>query len=244
MAYRWRGRFFQVDPENPRAEGICQRCGFRFNLDNLAWQYAYNGSLQPQNLRILVCQRGTCNDPLNPQDTPNILPPDPLPVFNARPEPYVLDETSWMTTQDGDIIAAQNGDLFITPIPNPSSAANTTNLVCSIVASGGSVATAYLDLFDGDPATSGISILSTITGSATRTNIAGSLTTVLGIAQNTSPIIITASSLSQSNISYVGIYDAATGGTLLMSGSVSASPTIALGNPVQFDARGLQINLN
>jgi hypothetical protein len=117
-------------------------------------------------------------------------------------------------------------------------------LGCAIVASGGSVAVAYLDLFDGDPASGGRSVLSAITGSATRTNIASSLTTVLGVAKNPDVIVVSTASESQTNVSWVGLYSAATAGTLLMRGPCSASPTIALGNPVQFPALGLQINLN
>lgn len=132
MAYRWRGRFFHVDPDNPAAEGICQRCGFRFNLKDLNWQFAYNGSVSPQNLMILVCQRGTCNDELNPQDTPNILPPDPVPVYNARPENYVLDESSWLGTQDGDSIITQSDQPIGTPIPNPADPANESDLTTQI----------------------------------------------------------------------------------------------------------------
>lgn len=244
MAYRWRGQYFQVDAENPRAEGICDRCGFRFNLDNLQWQYAYMGSVQPQNTRLLVCGRPGCLDPLNPQDSPYILPPDPLPVFNARPEPYLLDEASWLLTQDGEIITTQDGEYFGTAIPNPSDTANTTRLTSSILAPGESVATAYLDLFNGDPTAGGVSVLAAITGSSTRTNIAASLTTVSGVAVNPDFIVITSASASQTNISYVGIFNAASGGALLMSGPVSASPTIADGNPVQFDPLGLNINLN
>lgn len=242
MAYRWRGKYFEVDPENPRAEGVCDRCGFRWNLDKLQWQYAYQGSTMPQNTRMLVCPNHV--DELNPQDTPVILPPDPVPVFNARPEPYLLDEASWLLTQDGEIITTQDGEYFGTAIPNPSNTANTTRLASSIIAAGESVATAYLDLFDGDPTSGGVSVLAAITGSATRTNIAASLSTVSGIAVNPDFIVITSASASQTNISYVGIFNAASGGALLMSGPVSASPTIADGNPVQFNPLGLNINLN
>jgi hypothetical protein len=106
------------------------------------------------------------------------------------------------------------------------------------------VSSVYLDLFNGDPATTGVSVLSAITGSATRTDIASQLTTVLGIAKNTSPIVITSASAVTININYAALYDAALGGTLLARGSLSASPTIASGNPVQFASIGLQINLN
>lgn len=164
--------------------------------------------------------------------------------MNTRPETYFVDEMNFLTTQDDDIIETQSGDDFITSIPDPASAGNTTNLYCSIISHGGSVATAYLDLFNGNPASGGTSVLSAITGSATRTDIASQLTTTAGIATNTSPIVIASESESTTNISYVGIYSAASGGTLLMSGTVSASPSIAEDNPVQFDAAGLSINLN
>lgn len=242
MAYRWHPKNAEVDPDSPQAWGSCDRCGMLTNLNKLQWQYGYQGSTMPQNLRILVCERHL--DPLNPQDTPIILPPDPVPVFNARPEPYLLDEASWLLTQDGEIITTQDGEYFGTAIPNPSNTANTTRLASSIIASGESVATAYLDLFDGDPTAGGVSVLAAITGSATRTNIAASLTTVSGVAVNPDFIVVTSASASQTNISYVGIFNAASGGALLMSGTVSASPTIADGNPVQFDPLGLNINLN
>lgn len=242
MAYRWHPKNAQVDADNPRAWGTCDRCGFVWNLDKLNWQYAYQGSMTPQNTRFLVCSR--CNDPLNPQDQPYVLPPDPLPVFNARPENYVLDENSWLSTQDGDVITTQDGEPLTTAIPSPSQAANTSKLVSYIAASGGSVATAYLDLFDGDPTSGGVSVLAAITGSAVRTDIAASLTTVSGVARNPDYIVISAASENQTNISYVGIYSAASAGTLLMSGSLSASPTIAQDNPVQFNPLALTINLN
>lgn len=242
--YNWLPKLAEVDPENPNAFATCMRCGFVTNIDKMAWQYAYRGSMNPINTQILTCGRQTCLDPLNPQDSPLILPPDPLPVFNARPFPYTLEETSWLATEDGDILDTEAGDDLITPIPNPSDAANTSILRCSIVAPSGSVATAYLDLFDGNPSSGGRSVLLAITGSSTRTNIAANLTTTSGIATNTSAIVVSAASDSQTNISWVGIYSASISGALLMSGTVSASPTIAIDNPVQFNALGLSINLN
>lgn len=243
MSFRWRPKNAEVDPDNPRAWGVCDRCGMTWNLDQLQWQYAYQGSTQPQNTRFLVCPSHL--DPLNPQDMPVILPPDPVPVYNARPEPYALDETSWLTTEDGDILTTQDDDPFVTAIPNPSDAANTSNLYCSIAAPGGSVATLYLDLFDGNPLTAGRSILSAITGSSVRTDVASSLeATSTGIYKNTSAIVVSAESESQTNISYAGLYTASISGSLLMSGPVSVSQTIALGNPVQFSALGLVINTN
>jgi hypothetical protein len=125
MAYRWHPRNAEVDPESPRAWATCDRCGFLANHHKLQWQFSYQGSTQPQNTRFLVC--GRCLDPLNPQDTPNILPPDPLPIYNARPEPYTLDEASWLATQDGDPLMTQDGEYLTPQIPGPDSTSSTAD---------------------------------------------------------------------------------------------------------------------
>lgn len=211
-------------------------------MSSMQFQYDFRGGSVPQNTGFLKCPR--CLDPLTYQRQLIVIPPDPPMVFNTRPENYAVDEANWLLTESGLIIDTESDEDMITQIPNPSDDASTSNLICSIVAHGGAVATAYLDLFDGNPSSGGASVLSAITGSATRTNIASQLTTTSGIATNTSAISISTSSASTTNISYVGIYNAASGGTLLMSGTVSATPTIASGNPVQFPALGLSINLN
>lgn len=243
MAYRWKPTNAEVDPDNPRAWATADCCGFIWPLHMLQWQYAYQGSTMPQNTRMLKCPKHL--DPLNPADMPYILPPDPLPVFNARPENYTLDETSWLSTQDDDIITTQDDEPILANIPNIDAVAATAHLETSILAPGGSVATAYLDIFNGNPATTGVSVLSLITGSATRTNIAASLTTVLDIAKNADVIIVAAESEATVNTNYCAIYDAATGGTLLMSGPLNVrGPTVTVGNPVVFDALAININLN
>ena len=43
----------KVDASNPRAFGVCDRCGFLYNHKDLRWQYDYRGR-SLQNLRILV----------------------------------------------------------------------------------------------------------------------------------------------------------------------------------------------
>jgi len=72
----------------PRAHAICDRCGFRYNINELRWQHDFRGKTL-QNLRILVCE--TCEDTPQHQLKPRIIPPDPLPIQNARTEPYVYD---------------------------------------------------------------------------------------------------------------------------------------------------------
>lgn len=99
----------------------CDVCGFIDSHSRMQWQYDYRGGNSPVNVRILKCPR--CVDALRFQAKLVILPPDPRPIMNTRPESYVVDETNWLTTQDSEIIDTQAGDNFITSIPNPASQA-------------------------------------------------------------------------------------------------------------------------
>ena len=121
MAYRWHPKLAEVDPDNPSAWSTCDRCGFVTNLSKMVWQWDFRGTPMPINTRVLTCGRPQCLDIPQIQNSPIILGPDPEPIFNARPEPYTLDETSWLSTQDGDVITAEDGEQIITPIPNPAS---------------------------------------------------------------------------------------------------------------------------
>jgi hypothetical protein len=87
MAWRPHGHV-RVSSRSPRAAAICDRCGRPFNHNDLTWQYGYAGT-RLQNLRILVCDTG-CLDIPNRQIGAKIIPPDPLPIPNARPEPFTF----------------------------------------------------------------------------------------------------------------------------------------------------------
>lgn len=78
-----------IDVNNPRALGVCDFCGFLYNLQALRWQFEWVGP-RLQNQRMLVCR--TCNDAPQEQLRTIVLPPDPIPVYNARPENYVADD--------------------------------------------------------------------------------------------------------------------------------------------------------
>lgn len=78
-----------TSPTHPRAHAICDRCGFRYNHDQLKWQMDWRGP-RLQNLRILVCS--DCYDaPQQSGQRTILIPPDPVPIMNARPEFYVPD---------------------------------------------------------------------------------------------------------------------------------------------------------
>lgn len=90
----------EVDPTAPRAWGTSDRNGMIGQHNRMQWQYDWAG-FELINQRILVHE-----DEL---DVPQrqlgsiIIPPDPLPIPNARPEQYAMDEepVSTITTEDG-----------------------------------------------------------------------------------------------------------------------------------------------
>ncbi len=91
------GRYV-VDSRSPRAKAICDRCSFTYQLSHLRWQFEWSGP-KLQNLRIFVCQN--CLDLPQPNLRTFVIPPDPQPVYNPRPERYVL--------LDGGVIQASTG---------------------------------------------------------------------------------------------------------------------------------------
>lgn len=223
----------------------CPQCGLIWNLCDMQFQFDFQGGVAPINTNLLRCPK--CITPLTWQRQLIVIPPDPPPIFNTRPEPYTVDETNWLTTQDYDIFETVDGsEEYITSMPNPATAGNTSYLTASITYSGGSTTTLYLDLFLGNPASGGVSVLSTITGSSTRTNIGSSMgTPTNNIAINTTSITVASSCAGNTNVNFIGFYDAATNGTLLASGRVSATaPFTTEGVAVVIDSTGLTIDLN
>lgn len=106
----------KVSSTSPRAFAICDRCGFLYNHADLHWQYDYRGR-SLANLRILVCE--TCEDTPQNQLKPRIIPPDPVPIQNARPERYQEYSADTRYTQGNSVdfwtgLPIVNGDVRIT----------------------------------------------------------------------------------------------------------------------------------
>lgn len=78
-----------INPAAPEALGICDGCGFLFNLRTLTWQMGWCGTTL-KNLHLRKCS--TCLDIPNEQLRTIILPPDPLPVSDPRLEQFAVDE--------------------------------------------------------------------------------------------------------------------------------------------------------
>lgn len=77
-----------VNSRSPQALANCDKCGFVWNHNRLKWQYDWRGP-RMQNLRILVCPDCIDKPQQNGQRT-IVLPPDPIPIMNPRPDPYMF----------------------------------------------------------------------------------------------------------------------------------------------------------
>lgn len=96
---RWRltghAKVSQIDP---KAWGTCDRCGFNFNLHELQQQMQWAGPAMVRK-SSRVCSR--CMDRPSEHMRTVDRGPDPLPIHNARPEPYTLDETDFRIDESG-----------------------------------------------------------------------------------------------------------------------------------------------
>ncbi len=212
MAYRYHGRA-EVNPDNPRAFAICQRCGFITNLYKLSWQWQWQ-AFTLYNTGLLVCNE--CYDKPSEFLKTLVLPPDPPPLYNVRPENYTVDEEGPTV----DISAFVNLDI------------DTLTVL-------------YLDLFDGPPSSGGTSVLETLTGSATRTNFFANMGLVSDqVSTSLSDILFVEFALESASVVWIGVYDAATSGTLLGSAQLGAPVTIVMGSGCQIPAGSLQVHLN
>lgn len=84
----------KVSTKNPEAFAICDNCGFLYNHSELRWQFQWAGN-KLVNMRQLVCRR--CNDLPQTQLRAIVIPADPMPVMNPRPQNYQLAETDYRT---------------------------------------------------------------------------------------------------------------------------------------------------
>ena len=88
MAWRFHGHA-RVNPSAPSAFGVCARCQFLYNLDDLIFQYDWRGP-RLQNLYFRVCK--PCCDKPQEQLRPIILPPDPVPRYFPQVENYAAED--------------------------------------------------------------------------------------------------------------------------------------------------------
>lgn len=91
-----------VNPTAPRAWRTSDRNGMVGTHAKMVWQYDWAG-LELINKRILI-HPDELDKPQRQLGT-LILPPDPVPIMNARPEQYAIDEqpVSTRATVDGKV---------------------------------------------------------------------------------------------------------------------------------------------
>lgn len=123
MAWRPHGHA-RVSSRYPNAAGVCDRCGRMFNRIDLRYQFDWAGT-RLQNKRILVCDTG-CYDIPQEQLRARILTPDPLPIYNPRPEPFAplgfnTEQTNHLAVPGGALmLTAPDGfTVLVTPGNNP-----------------------------------------------------------------------------------------------------------------------------
>lgn len=75
----------QVDADHPDAAGICDCCGFLYNLNKLAFQQQWYGT-ELRNTGFRHCPE-CLDEPSIQRPPPYPLPADPVPVLNPRKEP-------------------------------------------------------------------------------------------------------------------------------------------------------------
>jgi hypothetical protein len=179
----------------------------------MRFQYDFVGGPTPQKIGPLVCPR--CEDDLNYQQKLLILPPDPRPFRNTRPEDYMADESGPVQALAAFILSAESeiGAAY------------------------------YLDLYDNDPDQGGDSVLETLTGSATRTNIASVMATVALTASNDTVITITDEAEGSAFVGWVVIFDAATDGDIIDSAPLVNPQTVTMWNGAAFAVGALQVQL-
>ncbi len=92
----------RTNPSSPRAWGTSDRNGMLNNHENLHWQWEWAG--QKLVNKMILVSADELDKPQRQLGT-FILPPDPTPIMNARPERYDIDEepVSLRTTINGAV---------------------------------------------------------------------------------------------------------------------------------------------
>lgn len=107
----------------------------------------------------------------------------------------------------------------------------------------------YLAPYNGNPTSGGTEITNTITGSANRIDLdmntfnAPSTSGNYRFIDNASEISITASASAGATFDYVALYDAQTGGNIVVYGALTTSKTVSTEDEVKIEAGELNIRV-
>ena len=92
MSYASQSGRARTSATHPEAHAICDRCGARYNMVDLRYQYDWRG-VALQNLQILVCK--DCYDTPQEQLRAIVVPADPTPIKNARVQDFTLASSDY-----------------------------------------------------------------------------------------------------------------------------------------------------
>jgi hypothetical protein len=106
MAYASQAGRARTSASSPQAHAICDRCGFRYNLVNLNWQFDWRGT-SLQNVKLLVCK--SCYDEPQEQLRAIVIPADPVPVANPRIQDFVTAEQDTRVTSGQNTVDPRTG---------------------------------------------------------------------------------------------------------------------------------------
>lgn len=79
---KYKGKYVNIDPNNPDAVGICRLSNFVFNHKDLVKQMKWAGNTKVWT-GLMVGK--PFQDTLNEQNRPPMIKPDPLPIDNPSP---------------------------------------------------------------------------------------------------------------------------------------------------------------
>lgn len=119
MGYSSRSGRARTSATNPRAFGVCDRCGIWYNHHALRWQHDWAGA-SLINKKMLVCS--SCYDEPQSQLRAIVIPADPTPIINPRVEPYAWDEvdrrqlSGFNSVDPKTGLPVQQGDTRVTSI--------------------------------------------------------------------------------------------------------------------------------
>lgn len=109
-SYRPHPKGARTNPSSPNAWATDDRTGFIVNHRNLIWQQEWAGN-SLINKGLLV--RPQSLDQPQSQFRTVLIPPDPAPLFNARIEPYSIDEEGPLNTTLTQTSAAFTSVVFV-----------------------------------------------------------------------------------------------------------------------------------
>lgn len=108
------------------------------------------------------------------------------------------------------------------------------------------IAGLFVDLYNGDPQGAGTSVLSTLTGSATRPSagLGAASAADPSVSTNAAQVTFTAAATGGATVTHVAFFTAATAGTLVASHALTGgTQTITAGNPVNAPAGSLTVSV-